>query len=65
MVSLLWCHCYAVTAAMGDTGGTNLMLVARAEQHHVPGGSWPGGNTAATLKREEGGQALQRCGGGE
>lgn len=50
---------------MGDTGSTNLMLVARAEQHHVPGGSWPGGNTAATLKREEGGQALQRCGGGE
>lgn len=23
------------------------------------------GETAATLKREEGGQALQRCGGGE
>lgn len=36
---------------MGDTGGTNLMLVARAEQHHVPGGSWPGGNCCHPEKR--------------
>lgn len=27
-----WCHCYAVTAAMGDTGGTSLVLVARVQQ---------------------------------